>query len=165
MERYFAGIRIQWVFNLERAPWWGGIFERMVRSVKRCLKKTIGRARLTHDELTTAMTEVEMIVNSRPLSYVSTEDDKEPITPSHLMTGRRLMSLPDGPYNHDNEIDVSTSPTDPTRRLIHLNNVLDHFWKRWNGEYLLELRDSHRQNLRNILLTRYQLVISYSYVT
>ena len=70
VERYFAGIRIQWVFNLERAPWWGGIFERMVRSVKRCLKKTIGRARLTHDELTTAMTEVEMIVNSRPLSYV-----------------------------------------------------------------------------------------------
>ena len=78
----------------------------------------------------------------------STEDDEEPITPSHLMTGRQLMSLPDGPYNHDNEINVITSPTDPTRRLVHLNNVLDHFWKRWNGEYLLELRDSHHQNLR-----------------
>ena len=28
--------------NLERAPWWGGIFERMVKSVKCCLHKTIG---------------------------------------------------------------------------------------------------------------------------
>ena len=60
--------RIQWIFNIERAPWWGGIFERMVRSVKRCLRKTIGRGRLTLDELQTATAEVEMIVNSRPLS-------------------------------------------------------------------------------------------------
>ncbi len=69
----------------------------MVKSVKRCLRKAIGRGRLTLDELTAAVTEIEMIVNSRPLSYmyVSTEDIKEPITPSHLMTGCRLMSLPD----------------------------------------------------------------------
>ena len=25
----------QWVFNVERAPWWGSVFERMVRSIKR----------------------------------------------------------------------------------------------------------------------------------
>lgn len=81
----FAGNRIQWSFNLEKAPWWGGIFERMVRSVKRCLWKTV---ELTLDELTTAVTEV---VKSRPLTYVSTEDMEE------LITGRRLMSLPDGP--------------------------------------------------------------------
>ena len=31
--------RITWRFNLERAPWWGGFFERMVRSAKRCLRK------------------------------------------------------------------------------------------------------------------------------
>lgn len=40
------------------------------------------------DELVTATTEVEAILNSRPLSYVSTEDLKEPLTPSHLMVGR-----------------------------------------------------------------------------
>ena len=37
--------RIEWRFNLERAPWWGGFFERMVGSVKRCLQKVIGNAR------------------------------------------------------------------------------------------------------------------------
>ena len=42
-------------FNLERAPWWGGFFERMVGSVKRCLHKVIGNARLTFDELLTVL--------------------------------------------------------------------------------------------------------------
>ena len=43
----FAGIHIEWSFNLEKASWWGGIFECMIKSVKRCLWKTIGRGKLT----------------------------------------------------------------------------------------------------------------------
>ena len=100
---------------------------------------------MTQDELATAMAEVEAVVNSRPLSYVSTEDEEEPLSPSHLMTGRRVMSLPDGPCNRDNEDDINVGPDDLTRRMVYLNNVLDHFWKRWSHEYLLELRNSHRQ--------------------
>ena len=141
---YLKGLQTHWTFNLEKAPWWGGIFERMVKSVKRCLRKTIGRERLTMDELSTAVTEVEMIVNSRPLSHVSMEDVEEPITPSHLMVGRRILSLPDGPYLEDLEDDFIQHST-LTKRLIHLNKVLDHFWKRWKTEYLLELRNAHRQ--------------------
>ena len=53
----------------------------MVKSMKRRLKKTIGWARLTQDEPATAMAEVEAVVNSRPLSYVSTEDEEEPLSP------------------------------------------------------------------------------------
>ena len=41
---------IVWKFNAPRAPWWSGFFERMMRSVKRCLKKTFGNARLTYEE-------------------------------------------------------------------------------------------------------------------
>ena len=134
--------RIQWVFNLERAPWWGGIFERMVKSVKRCLRKTISR--LTLDELQTAITEVEMIVNSRPLTYLSMDSVQEPITPSHLLTGHRVMSLPDGPYNSEVGEDVEIHTPDITRRMLHLNTVLEHFWRRWKKEYLLELREAHR---------------------
>ena len=95
-----------------------------------CLRKTIGRGKLTLDELTTAVTEVEMIVNSRPLTYFSTEDVEEPVTPSHLIAGHRLMSLPDGPYHTDMDDIVGTSHSDLTKRLMHLNNVLEHFWKR-----------------------------------
>ena len=47
-----------WNFNVPKAPWWGGAFERMVQSTKRCLRKMVGQASLTHDELLTAITEI-----------------------------------------------------------------------------------------------------------
>ena len=54
--QYYCNMGMKWTFNLERAPWWGGLFERMVQSMKRCLRKTIGAAKLTYDELLTAIT-------------------------------------------------------------------------------------------------------------
>ncbi len=59
--------RVTWRFNLERAPWWGGFFEIMVRSVKRCLRKVIGNAKLTVDGLATVLVEIEGTLNARPL--------------------------------------------------------------------------------------------------
>ena len=55
--------------------------------MKRCLKKIIGQARMTYDDLSTLIIEVEAIFNSRPLTYISTEDTIEPLTPSHLIIG------------------------------------------------------------------------------
>ena len=81
---------ITWQFNVPRAPWWGGFFERMVRSVKRCLKKTLGNARVTYEEFETALIEVEGILNARPLTYLY-EDLEEPLTPASLCLVRRLL--------------------------------------------------------------------------
>lgn len=92
--QYLSNVKLKWSFNLERAPWWGGVFEKMIQSAKRCLMKTVGGARLTYDELLTAVTEVEQILNSRPL-YISSKDREEPLTPSHLITGFRTLNLPD----------------------------------------------------------------------
>ena len=61
--------RIAWKFNLECASWWGGHFERMVGSVKRCLRKVLGSAKLSYIELETLLCEVESTLNSRPLTY------------------------------------------------------------------------------------------------
>ena len=58
--------RIEWRINLERAPWWGGFFERMVGSVKAYLRKVSGNARLAFHELLTVLVEVEGTLNSRP---------------------------------------------------------------------------------------------------
>ena len=74
VQQHFSNTNIKWSFNLEKAPWQGGLFERMIQSAKRCLRKIVGSARLTHDELITSVIEVEMILNSRPLSYVSSEE-------------------------------------------------------------------------------------------
>ena len=58
-------------------------------------KKDDRQARFSFDELLTAVTEVEAIFNSRPLSYVTSDDIDEPLTPSHLLIGQRVLSLPD----------------------------------------------------------------------
>ena len=64
VKQYFGKARMKWCFNLDKAPWWGSIFERLVRSVKRCLKKTIGGgAILICEELLTVVVEVESILN------------------------------------------------------------------------------------------------------
>ena len=88
--------RVTWNFIVECAPWWGGFWERMVQLVKRSLRKAIGRSTLTFDQLNTTLVEVEAIINSRPLTYA--HDDIEgvrySISPSHLMYGRRIVSLP-----------------------------------------------------------------------
>ena len=63
-QKQFSDLNVKWVFNLERAPWWGGFFERLIGSVKRCLKKTLGKAYLTYDELVTVIMEIEAVLNS-----------------------------------------------------------------------------------------------------
>ena len=39
---FMSGVNVKWDFNIERAPWWGGFFERMVQLLKRCLRKLVG---------------------------------------------------------------------------------------------------------------------------
>ena len=138
--RCFSQLGVTWKFNLEKAPWWGGMFERMIKSAKRCLRKSVGKNCLCFDELYTLIVEVVVVLNSRPLSYVLSEDAEEPLTPSHLRVGYRILTLPDSSIPDDPDY----SPEGLTRRLSHLSRILKHFWNHWKKEYLLELREFHR---------------------
>ena len=100
----------------------------MIKSMKGCLKRVIGYVRLTFDELVTVVIEVEATLNSRPLSYVSPDDLDEPLTPATSLPG--LLTS-----NEDTDYTTATSPADITRRVKHLNTILNHFWKRWRREY------------------------------
>ena len=111
---------------------------------ERCLRKVIGQAKFSYDEMHTAIVEIEGVINSRPLSYLNSGDNEEPLTPSHLLTGRRILSLPDNLTCFDLG-DEEVTDESLQRRAKHLNRVLNHFWKRWSKEYLLELRDTHRR--------------------
>ena len=126
--------RITWRFNLERAPWWGGVFERMVRSVKRCLRKTLGNARLTLDELNTVL--VEGTLNARPLTDEYEEFDGEVLTPSHLIYGRAINIMPQN--------EVTKGENSCEERFKYVSLKLEHFWKRWQKEYLTGLREFHK---------------------
>ena len=70
-------------------------FERLIKGTKRFLKKTLGKACLTYEELLTVLTDVECVLNSSPLTNLYPDDLEKPLTPSHLISGRRLLSLPD----------------------------------------------------------------------
>ena len=84
-----------------------GIFERLIRCTKRCLRKIIRQAKFSHDELLTAITEANMVLNSWPLSYLSPDDLEEPLTPSHLIVRRRLRNAPDYSCQESDEFEVN----------------------------------------------------------
>lgn len=143
VKQYLSHISVKWLFNLAKAPWWGGVFERMVRSTKRCLRKTIGQARLSYDELLTAVTEVEAIINSRP-----PRTSLLMIWRNLSLHCRQLLCLPDNLccQGEIEDSDFQISANDLSRRVKHLNNTLNQFWRRWKHEYLIKLRESHQHN-------------------
>lgn len=98
------------------------------------------------DELTTALTEVEAVLNSRPLTYFSSDDLEEPLTSSHLLVGCRLLDMPDHLCPEPEEFEAT--PDILTKRARYLEQTVTHFWRRWK-EYLLELRESHRYHCGN----------------
>ena len=75
MQEYLIKDQIKWKFNLSRAPWLGGQFERMVELVKQSLFKTTRRANLTKQMLEEILLDIDIVLNNRPLIYI--EDDIE----------------------------------------------------------------------------------------
>ncbi len=111
--------------------------------MKSCLKKCIGGAKLSYDELHTCITEIEAVLNSRPLAYLY-DEIQEPLTPSHLIVGRRLLNLP-ALSSLDLEDRVFDEEGDGLpKREAYLSKVLDNYWKRWTKEYLVDLREYHK---------------------
>ena len=118
VQNFMADRGTLWKFNIEKAPWYGGFFERLVRSVKRCLRKVIENAKLDYEEMLTVLKEVENILNSRPLTYVYTEENVDPLTPYKLIYGRDLNT------NVTTTESTEDSNTDlDSRYLIGQNNV------------------------------------------
>ena len=70
MQEFLVTEQVKRNFNLSRAPWWGGQFERMVGLVKQCLYKATGRATLTKKELEEVILDTEINLNKRPLMYI-----------------------------------------------------------------------------------------------
>ena len=80
-------LHMGWRFNVESAPWYGIFWERLVSTVKRCLKKTIVKSELSYDELQTVLLEIENVLNSRPLCFLYVDDQEDIITRNHLLCG------------------------------------------------------------------------------
>ncbi|XP_065665416.1 uncharacterized protein LOC136086850 [Hydra vulgaris] len=138
-QQFTSSRGILWHFNVAAAPWWGGFFERMVRSVKRVLRKILKTARLSYEEVLTILAEIEVVTNNRPLTFSYEEPEDEPLSPNHLVFGKRISSETLLIKNSYVNVDIK-------KRVVYRNSILEHFWNRWRNEYLTELREFHKSN-------------------
>ena len=114
--RYLSINGVSWKFIVEKALWWGGFWEHLIQSVKRCPKKSIGRTNLSYDKLNTVLIEVETVINSRPLTYLENDQDGVSLTLSlsHLVNGRRLANT-----SNDCHFEIMSMNSSLTRRARH----------------------------------------------
>ena len=89
-EAYFKEINGKCRPILEKSPWWGGFYERLIAILKSLLQKIVGSAKLNFQELHTVLVQIENMMNTRPLPYSFKETCDEHITPFHLMYGRNI---------------------------------------------------------------------------
>ncbi|XP_068691199.1 uncharacterized protein [Montipora foliosa] len=148
---------IQWVFNPPAAPHMGGLWERLVRSCKKALHVVLRNQVLTNEVLLTAFAEVEWLVNSRPLTEVSSDvDDLEALTANHFIIGRGTLNLPPIVF-----IDKEMSSH---KRWRQAQVVATHIWNRWLREYLPRLitRKKLLQPTANVKIGDLVLVYDYA---
>ena len=130
--------QIEWRFIVEKAPWWGGYWERLIQSVKRCLRKTIGKSALRFEELATILIEIESTLNNRPLTYLYGDDEgpSHVVTPADLICGHRIAST----FNNQ-QFDVTSTARSLTKRVKYQWRILNNFTRQWRRDYLLSLQE------------------------
>ena len=126
---------IEWRFNLSRAPWWGGQFERLIGLVKGSLYKSVGNGLLSWKELQEVLLDVEVALNNRPLDYVEDDIELPILTPSSLLH-MQPNTLPELEPNRIQDYDLR-------KRAKYLGKCKDAVWSCWTREYLRGLRERH----------------------
>ena len=164
VQNFVASHVVKWKFIIENAPWKGAIYERLVSNVKYCLRRTCGRKRFDLESFQTLLMEIELVVNSRPLTTIFESGIERALRPVDF-----LMPLVSDPIITTLEAD---DPTDPEftlkdkaaetlirdyQKSLH---CLDVFWKEWSTNYILSLREKQRNmRERNTTIPRVDEVV------
>jgi hypothetical protein len=139
VEKSLASNEITWHFQTPFAPHTSGVWERLIRSIKTALKATLGSALVNDECLRTTLVRIESILNSRPITSVSTSlEDLEPLTPNHFINR--------SPAN----VAVDFNEHDQYRKQWRLTQyLLARYWDRWIKEYLptLQIRSKWNKKL------------------
>ena len=137
VRKYAREQGIIWKFNPPHASHWNGVIESQIRTVRKALDAMFlqfGDSQLTSELLSTFFAEVVGIVNSRPLTAVSTDPDSpEVLSPAMLLTGKsRPLVRPEGEFVPEDMY---------ARRWWRRTQYLaEQFWVRWRREYLNSLQ-------------------------
>ncbi|XP_022079226.1 uncharacterized protein LOC110973069 [Acanthaster planci] len=129
LQEQLAKYKVRFKFNPPSAPHFGGTWEREVRSVKNALYAILGNRTVSAAVLYTSLVEVEALLNSKPLGYVSSDvADPDPITPFTLLLGRPDHAPPQVVYP-DQYIHGR-------RRWRQCQALMQQFWKEFVDSYL-----------------------------
>lgn len=125
-----------------------------MKSVKKHLTITLQKLTYTYEEYNTLMIEIEAILNSRPLTSISSDPhDMTALTPSHFLIGDSLLAPAQTYYYEvaDNRL----------TRWQHLQKLHQHFWERWRREYLgtLQARTNWHKDGTNLKIGSLVLLI------
>ena len=134
------------------AAWYGATWERLIKTVKQCLFKTLGRNTPSISEFSTFLTDIQKILNNRPLTYRSSENELDIISPNHFLVGRPIPSLlfgnseqlPEWEYHEEGDYSTLLAQT-----LEYRDHLLLEFKERWLTEYLLNLREKDRASFQS----------------
>ncbi|XP_055615070.1 uncharacterized protein LOC129761373 [Toxorhynchites rutilus septentrionalis] len=132
LSKEFTTASTSWRFNPPATPHMGGSWERLVPSVKRNLTEILRSRRPTDEELRSALTLIEGVLNSRPLTEVPVDNESEPaLTPNHFLLGSSDGSKP---------FTLCDDNVQTVRRGWQVSQVMANaFWKRWLRNYLPEI--------------------------
>lgn len=143
---------IKFKFSPAYASNFNGYVEAGIKSAKFHIKRILGNTHLTFEELSSLFAQIEAILNSRPLCPLSSSPkDYAALTPGHFLLGRPLMSLPAPDLT-----DVKTNKLD---RFRLLEQMRQHFWRRWQSEYVMELQQRSKWKTRSRDLQQGDLVL------
>lgn len=133
--------KIKWTFNPPTGSHHGGIWERLIRSIKKILNSILRGQSLNEEGLHTFLCEVESILNNRPITRSSLDpDDMEALTPNHLLLLKTKSTLPPGLFEKEDLY--------ARRRWRQIQYLANQFWKRWIGEYLPLLQERQKWMVR-----------------
>ncbi|GFV87415.1 integrase catalytic domain-containing protein [Trichonephila clavipes] len=130
---FFAEEGIEWSFIPPRSPNWGGLWEANIKSLKYHFKRVAGNSKFSYEELLTLITQIEAILNSRPLTPLSSDvDDLEVLTPAHFLIGRPITAI----------VEPSLLQCESNRLNVwqRITKSVQTIWKRWSLSYLNSLQ-------------------------
>ena len=132
IEKYSLENGVAWHFNSPAAPHTGGVWERLIGVIKRVLNSMLLKASLNDEILDTLLCEAENIVNSRPITKVSSDpQDLAALTSNHLLMLKDAPGLAWGDFNEKDQY---------RRRWRHAQYIANQFWRKWKAEYLLKMQ-------------------------
>ncbi|XP_048482282.1 uncharacterized protein LOC119693509 [Plutella xylostella] len=132
----------QWHFIPPYSPNFGGLWEAGVKSVKYHLKRTLNH-NLTFEDMSTTLCQIEACLNSRPLCPIDTVDvdNIEVLTPGHFLIGEAPINVP--------EPDLCDTNLNRLTRWQLTQRLVQHFWHRWQAEYLTRLQNRPKWQRRS----------------